>query len=112
MPQMRLGKGTQFGDLGPFPFQTLVLTDTYVLSADSPTLNFLDPNGGDRFVDLPPGNEAGGRVFVICHSGDTATQLLRVRTSLGVAVCNVDLSEIGIVACNGETWIGGVGQQT
>ncbi len=93
-------------------------TNTETLAADKTMattdaeLQFLDPGGSARNVDLPAEASSDGLVFHIFNTADAA-EALTVRDDAGATTIIVlDQDQHGVVACNGTLWQGFIGAET
>ncbi len=94
-----------------FQSTTSTLAGALVLTHDSNQLQFLDPGGAGRNVDLPAEEESDGLMFVIVNRADAAEDLT-VRNDAAGTVGTVSQNEIGIFVCNGVAWASCVGANT
>lgn len=88
--------------------ETETLGGTKVLTTKSPTLQFLDPGGAARNVDLPAEADSEGLVFIISNEADAA-EVITVRNDAAGTIVTPTQNEAAIVFCNGVTWSGLVG---
>lgn len=84
------------------------LTGTTVLQKDSPMVQFLDPGGAARNVDLPAEADSEGLVFIIVNTADAA-EIITVRDDGGGTIATPTQNEMCMVACSGAVWRGMVG---
>ncbi len=88
--------------------ETRTMAGTVVLSVKSPTLQFLDPGGSARNLDLPAEADSDGLVFVVANTADAA-EIITIRNDAAGTICTPTQSETAIVFCNGVLWVGLVG---
>jgi hypothetical protein len=77
------------------------------LAADAPHLQFLDPGGSARNVDLPASPQRGD-FFIIVNMADAA-EVITVRTSAGAGLTPAltpTQSETAVVFYDGTNWRG------
>lgn len=86
---------------------TETLAADKVLTHDSPTFHFIDPDGA-RNLDLPAEEESAGLFFVIANKAGGA-EVITIRNDAGGTVCTPTQNETAIVFCDGTTWAGLVG---
>lgn len=94
-----------------FKHETETLAGTKTLNKNSPSLQFLDPGGAARNVDLPAEADSTGLVFVIVNRADAAENIV-VRNDAAGTIATIAQNEMGIVACDGVAWQGLVGTNT
>lgn len=90
---------------------TQTLGATYVMDADMPQLQFLDPGGAGREINLPPVADSKGLFFIIVNTADAAENLT-VEDSASAALTPaavVGQNEIGLFFCDGVRWQGFTG---
>lgn len=107
MAQLTLGKGSIINALGNLSHQTLVLSGTLVASADWPVVSFLDPDGVERDVDMPPEEDVVGKLFLIGNVGSVSNVHLDIRNDVGGSICQVNRFEMAVLVTNGTLWTGG-----
>lgn len=84
-----------------------ILTDDFVVQQSSPPALFLDPNGSDRIVQLPPIQPGGGRFFYITNLASDGS-LLDVRDSANVHLSYVAYRQGAMfVVSSEEEWSAG-----
>lgn len=88
--------------------QTRTLTGTVVLTVDSPTLQFMDPGGAGRNVDLPAEENSEGLMFIIQNTADAA-EILTIRNDAAATIVTPTQNEAALVYCAGGVWKGLVG---
>lgn len=86
--------------------ETLAATKTLTI-ADGP-LQFLDPGGAGRQVNLPAEALSTGLIFVIINTADAA-EVLTVKDDGGGTIVTPTENESAFVFCDGTTWKGLVG---
>lgn len=96
--------GLKFG----LQFQTLAAA--YTMDRDAPVLQFLDPGGAGRTVNLPP--EERGLCFIIINRADAAEDLTIKEDSSTTTIGVISQDELAILVCDGTTWNIGVGTKT
>ena len=88
--------------------------NTETLAADKtiadgdPGLQFLDPGGAARDVDLPAAADNVGACYIIINTADGA-EAITVRDDASATVLTLDQDQHGIVFCNGTIWRGFMG---
>lgn len=88
--------------------QTRTAAAAITLTVDSPTLQFIDPGGAGRDVNLPAEADSEGLVFIISNEADAA-EILTVKNDGGTAIVTPTQNEACIVFCDGVSWSGIVG---
>ena len=86
---------------------TTTMSGDVVLVTLSPPIQFLDPNGSARNVDLPAAAGNEGAQFFFHHTGGANDITVRL-TGAGATVFTLSTTESGLASCNGTTWVGGV----
>ncbi len=84
---------------------TSIMAADLVLVAESPTLQFLDPNAASRDVDLPAEADSVGKCFIIMSTAGGAENLV-VKDDGGGTIITISQNEAGQVFCNGTVWKG------
>lgn len=79
-----------------------------VLTEKSPMIQFIDPGGAARNVDLPAEAVSKGLVFLISNQADAA-EVLTIRDDSATTIATPTQAEAAILFCNGVTWSGLVG---
>lgn len=97
--------------------QTTGAAANTTLVAESPPLQYIDPNGGARNVTLPVIDDASkGLMFVIFNTSDaTSGEALTLKTSAGSSLAPsvvVEINEGVMVVNDGTTWRGLVSANT
>ncbi len=90
---------------------TVVMGADLVLVAESPTVQFLDPNSSTRDVDLPAEADSVGKFFLIMSTAGGAETLV-VKDDGGGTIITIAQNEAGLVVCNGTVWKGFMGALT
>ena len=90
---------------------TSVMAADLVLTAESPTLQFLDPNAATRDVDLPAEALSVGKCFFLMSTAGGAEDLV-MKDDGGGTIITISQNEAGIVFCNGIVWKGFMGALT
>jgi hypothetical protein len=83
------------------------LAAAHVLGADAPHVQFLDPGGSARNVDLPASPQKGD-FFLIFNTADAA-EVITVRDNAGAGLTPAitpTQSECALVVYNGSAWRG------
>lgn len=91
---------------------TATLTADLVLTFDSPKLQFLDPGGSARNVDLPPVEESAGLEFKVANTADAAEALTVRLTGGGATIAALAQDEHGFFFSNGVIWVGTANTET
>ncbi len=91
-----------------FGVETETLAAAKTLTTLSPTLQFLDPGGAGRDINLPAEADSQGLVFIISNEADAA-EVLTIKNDGGGTICTPTQNEAAIVFCNGTVWSGIVG---
>ena len=86
---------------------TMTLAADLTLTADSPTLLFIDP-GAARNVVLPAEADSDGLFFIIVNTASTG-YTITIQDDTPATVCTPDQNETALVFCDGTTWEGMVG---
>lgn len=81
--------------------ESRTLTGNVVLTADSASVQFLNPGGSNRNVDLP--DASAYRLFTIHNSGEGA-ELLTVRDTLGTTLALVPQGQFATLQRIGNSW--------
>ncbi len=89
---------------------TREMSGTETLTVDSPTMLFLDANGGNDLI-LPAEADSDGLMFIIYNSAGGA-EVLDIKDDGGSTVCTPTQNESAIVFCDGTTWAGLVGDSS
>lgn len=98
-PRARVG--TPF-ILGPAVNTETLSGNKTMARSDSP-VQFLDPGGANRNVDLPAEEE--GLVYIISNEADMGSEDLTVREDTGMTtVVTVSQNEVAIVVSDGTGW--------
>lgn len=82
---------------------TLRLTGLHVVPDDGPTFHYLDPNGADRTVYLPPLTLFGGQHYWIANLA-IATNVLNVVDADGAAIGTIIPGAVAILSSNQSRW--------
>jgi hypothetical protein len=90
------------------PDNAETLSGAKTLTTTSERLQFLDPDGAGRDVNLPAEGSSSGLSFVIINMADGAEDLT-VKDDSPATIITVGQDEIGFVFCNGTVWKGFVG---
>lgn len=86
-----------------FGVNTETLAATRVIDPDDAILQYLDPGGAGRNVDLPAEANARGQMFLIVNTADAAENLT-VRNDAAGTIGVVGQNEMGMFVCNGTDW--------
>jgi hypothetical protein len=88
---------------------TQQLSDTKTLSNVDNQFQFLDPNGANRDVLLPPTSTAGGLEFTIANTASMYSLIVKDNTGV-TTITTIEADEISKFVCNGIIWrtMGGV----
>jgi len=78
------------------------LAGTYTIDDGSPILLFLDPDGANRTVLLPP--ESKGATFIIVNVGVAGFTLAVKEDSNTTTIATIGSGSNGEFYCNGTTW--------
>lgn len=75
---------------------------------------YVDPNsaGGTEDLLLPPEDECDGLMLIIVNTAGGAENIVVKEDSDTTTVMTVSQNEIGLCACDGTTWRGGIMAQT
>lgn len=111
MSQLDIAKGSKFTGGLRLTHQRLTLAATLVLTKDSPTINFLDPGGAARNVDLPAEEESFGLVFIIANEADAA-EVITVRNDAAGTIVTPTQGESALLFCDGTAWRGIISADT
>ena len=92
--------------MGPTRFSnvTMTLSANLTLTADSPTLLFIDPNGG-RDLTLPAEANSDGLMFIIINRAGGA-EILDIKDDSPATIVTPTQNEVALVFCDGTTWEG------
>lgn len=90
---------------------TETLSGAKTLTISDAPLQFLDPDGSNRDVNLPAEAVSDGLQFRIVNTAGGAEDLV-VKDDGGSTILTITQNESGIVWCNGTTWGGLVGANT
>lgn len=90
-----------------FDNETLTMDGTLTLTVDSPTMQFLDPDGARDLV-LPDEALSDGLFFLIYNAASGA-EVITIKDDGSSTVCTPGEDESAIVFCDGTTWAGLVG---
>ena len=80
---------------------TMTLSATLTLTADSPTLLFINP-GAARDIVLPAEADSDGLFFIIVNTGGSAWTIT-IKDDTPATVCTPDQNETALVFCDGTT---------
>lgn len=89
---------TQNGRWGHVRF---TLSSSWIMDVRSPTVQFLDTNGDDRDVFLPPLDRSGAQYYLI---GNIGSESLTVYSSFGVRVTDVGPDDIVLFVSSTSEW--------
>jgi len=78
--------------------KTLVVTDSLI--------QFLDPGGAGRQINLPAEASSDRLMFFLVNAAD-ADEVLTVKDDGGTTILLIDQNEIGFTICDGTSWKGG-----
>lgn len=98
----------EVGDFRSKAVNTETLAGTKTLVITDNMMQFLDPGGSARNVDLPAESDSDGKMFVICNRAD-ASEIITIRNDAGSTICTPTQNESAMVFCDGTTWAGLVG---
>ena len=101
--------------------QTIDMSDVQVVLTVNPgtptgttvtsNLLFVDANSGStEDLLLPPEADANGAVYYIANTG--GEDIVVKEDSNSTIICTISTSQVGVVFCNGTTWLGGIMPQT
>lgn len=92
------------------------LSGNKTISTGDPQIQFLDPDGSSRNVELPPEASNDGRPYVIVNTADASEDLV-VKDDGGSTIETIGQNQAGIFGCDGTDWktlsalgAGGAGQ--
>lgn len=91
-----------------FKSQTRTLTGNLTLTAEAPTLQFMDPGGAGRTITLPAEADSEGLTFIISNEADAA-EVLTIQDDGTNTIVTPTQNEAAILFCDGTTWSGLVG---
>ncbi len=86
---------------------TETLAANKTLTVDSPTLQFIDPNGARNLV-LPAEADSDGLMFIIVNQAG-GSEVITIQDDASATVCTPGQNETAFVFCDGTTWEGLVG---
>jgi hypothetical protein len=89
---------------------TETLAANKTLTCDDPYYQVLDPGGAGRNVVLPKEAASKGLRFLIRNAADDAEVLTIQASDASTTVCTPTQNETALVACDGTTWRGIVGE--
>jgi len=80
------------------------MTGSFVIAPDAPSMIFLDPNGADRDVFMPPVTPDAGQLYFIANIGNAFD--LNVRSGGGTLLAPVKPLTVGVFAsCRSIGWV-------
>ena len=91
-----------------FKSETRTLGGNVTLTAQSPTLQLMDPGGSGRTITLPAEADSDGLCFIIGNRADAA-EVLTIQDDGSATICTPTQNETAMVFCDGTSWIGLVG---
>lgn len=86
-----------------FASQTKTLAGTLTLVELSAPMQFLDPGGAGRQINLPAEAVSDGLFFIIHNTADAA-EILTIKDDGGTTIATPTQNESAILYCNGVTW--------
>ena len=102
-----------------FQVNTETLSGDRTLKSSDKRIQFLDPGGADRIIELPPESahtkETVGTqdiTFIIFNTGTGFDLIVKDDTEPPNTIVTISQDEGGIVICNGDIWRGFVGGKT
>ena len=101
-------------DIGQANFlapNTETLAGTKTLTITDKRVQFLDPDGSHRNVDLPAEASSAGLMFIICNTAGGAENLV-IRNDAASTVATISQNEMGMAICDGTTWKAGMMPQS
>lgn len=87
--------------------ETRTLSGNITLENDSPTMQFIDPNGA-RTLTLPAEADSAGLMFFISNEAGGA-EVITIQNDAAATIVTPTQNEAAIVFCDGVTWSGMVG---
>ena len=88
-----------------FAVETETLAGTKILANESPMIQFLDPGGVARNVDLPAEETSKGAMFIIVNRAD-AIEIITVRNDAAATIATPTQAETAVLVCDGIAWSG------
>ena len=86
---------------GRFSHSRKVATDDVVITQNGSLVNFIDPNGSDRTVTLPPLED--GRFYVVSNIG--TTDELEVRADDGSLITTLLAADTALLFASDSEWM-------
>lgn len=78
------------------------LTGSYTISPDSGSFHFLNSNGGNRTIFMPPIEPSGGQLYIVINRGSSGD--LNIVTSQGVGITDILPTRSAFLFSSASTW--------
>jgi hypothetical protein len=113
MGKVNLEGGTMsdvFQKITRFGSMTQALGADITLTANHPTLLFLDPGGSARNLTLPAEADADGMMFIVVNTADAAEVISVLDDAAATLTPDITFTqnEIALLFCDGTSWRGAV----
>ena len=87
-----------------FSINVEVLSDTKTLTVDDYIIQWLDPDGTSRNVDLPAEESSTNLMLMILNTGTTAEKTLIIRNDASSTIATLLPGMTGVFSCDGTDW--------
>lgn len=101
---IHIKRRTLFTNQARFGVNAEALSGTEILTVDDYIVQWLDPDGTSRNVDLPAEESSANLMFMILNTGTTAAKTLTIRNDASATIATLFPGMSGIFSCDGTNW--------